>query len=89
MFISGANILLIGHLSATEVLTRQLIGDKPLPIKEYKLRVLRKPFGLMSVVEEDCSGNGSWHKIVPPIHPITMHMRNTMGVEELLKIVVT
>jgi hypothetical protein len=70
--IAGGDILVISHLSAIETLTRQLVGDEPLHIDKYMKVVNEQPYGVMSVVEEDCGGRHTWHRVKPPIPPTSV-----------------
>ena len=80
---------MVGHLSTTEVLTRDLIGEEQLKGEAFGHRITRKPYGLMTIVEEDCSGNGSWRKVMPPVYPLTWDINKLLTIEEVLKLILS
>ncbi|KAK2147751.1 hypothetical protein LSH36_537g00000, partial [Paralvinella palmiformis] len=82
----GGDILIVGHLSTMETVTRLMSGDKPLEYNKFLSRVRNKPFGLITVLEEPCSLTGSWRKMLLPMLPISWHARLLWNRNKLIEL---
>ncbi len=72
-YIPEGDILIIAHSSSMELLSRGLTEEEPLDKKTFTGRFIGKtPFGVMGTVEQDCVNRHNWHRIKPPIPPLTL-----------------
>ena len=89
ILLSGGDILIVGHLSTMETVTRLMSGGRPLGYKKFLWHTHSKPFGLITVLEEPCSLNGSWRKVLPPMLPIRWHARMLWDTKKMIELLLT
>ena len=85
----GGDVLIVGHLSTIETVTRLMSGGRPFGYMKFISFVYEKPFLLIIVLEEPCALNGSWRKVLPPILQIWWQARLLWDMKNMIELLLT